>query len=89
MTDSERLIMVIDNSGDRARHLKELLDFMDAPSVRTATPGNWKSRVVGHRLVAVFLNECISEVEVATLIDNVGKLDPDVPIVLVQGESHA
>jgi len=87
--ENERLIIVVDSSSDRANNLKEQIEFLDAPAVRIATPGNWKSRIGDGRLAAVFLNDSIPQTDIAALIENVGKLDPNVPIVLVDGERHA
>ncbi len=89
MTGNERLIVVVDSSYDRANDLKDLIEFLDAPAVCIATPGNWKSRIGDNPLAAVFLNECIPQTDIAALIENVGKLDPNIPIVLVDGERHA
>jgi len=89
MSAEDRLIMVIDQSVDRAQNLKELIEFMDAPDVCTATPRNWQSRLGEHRLAAVFLSEELPRQDMGRIIDNVGKIDPNVPIVLVNGEHHA
>lgn len=82
---SSRLILVIDQSCDRAAGLKELIEFMDAPDVRTATPRDWRDRLGPHRLAAIFVNEQLPQEDMSGLLDNIGKLDPNVPIVLVNG----
>jgi len=89
MAGSERLIMVIDQSDDRADGLKELIEFMDAPDVCTATPGNWQARMGTNRLAAIFVNEELPAADMSGLLDNIGKLDPNVPIVLISSERHA
>lgn len=90
MSSASRLIMVIDDSPDRARNLKELIEFMDAPEVCMATPADWRSALGEQRLAAVFLNDDMAEATMAGLLAEVGKLDPNVPIVMVDGApSHA
>ncbi len=89
MATSERLIVVIDPEDGRARNLKELIEFMDAPAVRVANPGNWQTRIGDNRLAAVFLGEDIPQNELNQLITDLGNYDPNVSIVLVGGEQHA
>ena len=81
--------MVIDQSDERADGLKELIEFMDAPEVCTATPGNWKNRMGSNRLAAIFVNEQLPAADMSGLLDNIGKLDPNLPIVLINGEHRA
>ena len=85
----DRLIMVIDRSDDRAQNLKELIEFMDAPEVCAATPLTWQSRIGEHRLAAIFVSEELPRDEMRKILDKVGRIDPNVPIVLVDGEHHA
>jgi hypothetical protein len=89
MSTRERLIVVIDPEDSRARNLKELIEFMDAPAVRVASPRNWRSQIGEHRLAAVFLGEDIPKKELDLLIADVGEYDPNVSIVLVGGEASA
>lgn len=89
MATSERLIVVIDPVDGRARNLKELIEFMDAPAVRVANPDNWRSRIGDNRLAAVFLGEDIPRNELDRLITDLGDYDPNISIVLVGGDQHA
>ena len=89
MDSSERLILVIDADDDRARKLKELIEFMDAPAVRVAAPDNWQSRIDDRGLAAVFVGNKLPNKKLDRLIGDIGKLDPNVAIVLVSGEPHA
>ena len=89
MTARERLIVVIDPAESRARNLKELIEFMDAPAVCVASPRNWRSQIGEHRLAAVFLGQDIPKPELDRLIGDVGNYDPNVSIVLVGGEERA
>lgn len=86
---TERLIVVIDPSEGRARNLKELIEFMDAPEVCVANADDWQSRIGEHRLAAVFLGQDIPKEELDRLIGDVGNYDPNVSIVLVGGEQNA
>ena len=87
MISSERLIMVVDSAIDRAQNLKGLIEFMDAPAVRVADPANWQSRIGDSRLAAIFLRDDLAKKELDRIIGAVGELDPNVPIVLVSGET--
>jgi len=89
MSGSERLIMVIDQSDERADGLRELIEFMDAPDVCTATPGNWRVRMGTNRLAAIFVNEELPSADMSGLLNNIGELDPNLPIVLFSSEHHA
>jgi DNA-binding NtrC family response regulator len=89
LSASDRLILVIDADDDRAWKLKELIEFMDAPAVRVAAPDNWQSRIDGRGLAAVFVGNKLPNKELVRLIGDVGKLDPNVAIVIVSGEPHA
>ena len=87
VVSSERLIIVVDSVSDRAQNLKELIEFMDAPAVRVADPSNWQSRIGDSRLAAIFLRDDLAKKELDRIIGAVGELDPNVPIVLVSGET--
>ena len=79
--------MVVDSAIDRAQNLKGLIEFMDAPAVRVADPANWQSRIGDSRLAAIFLRDDLAKKELDRIIGAVGELDPNVPIVLVSGET--
>ena len=51
--------------------------------VCTATPQNWLEMAADRRLEAVFLGPELSRPDVDAVIDSVGNLDPNVPIVLL------
>ena len=56
---------------------------MDSPVVETATPSRWREQLGAHRLEALFVGPDLDDGEVNQLLDDVGHLDPNVPIVLV------
>ena len=87
MATSEPMIMVVDSAIDRARNLKGLIEFMDAPAVRIADPANWQSQIRDSRLAAIFLRNDIPKKELDRIIGAVGELDQNVPIVLVSGQA--
>ncbi len=89
MTDNEQLIMVVDATIERAQNLKELIEFMDVPAVSVAAPDNWQSRIGDRRLAAIFLRNDLPKPELDRIIGDVGKVDPSVPIVLVNEKPHA
>ena len=89
MVTKERLIVIIDPVVERARNLKELIEFMDAPAVRVASAHDWRSRIGKCRLAAIFLQEDIPQVDLDRVIGDVGKYDPNISIVLVGGQERA
>lgn len=86
---TEALIMVIDGGDARGRNLKELLEFMDAPRVAVADPANWRERLGGRRLAAIFIGDDLPQTEFDRLIREVGEFDPNTPIVRVSGDERA
>lgn len=75
--------MVVNRAGAAAENLRELIEFMDAPNVCTATPAKWQKRIGESRLEAVFIGLDLSDKDVRTLVDDIGKLDPNIPIVMI------
>ncbi|MDX1498764.1 MAG: hypothetical protein R3176_02630 [Woeseiaceae bacterium] len=84
----EPLILVIDRESESAENLKGLIEFMDAPLVRTAGPDDWQEAVGGDRLQALFIGPDLDDAEVERLVAAVGRIDPNVAIVMVKGEGE-
>ena len=89
VSEPDRLIIVVDSVAERARKLKAQIEFMDAPAVCTATPATWQAKLGDRRLAAIFLSGDLPEGDRDGLLDDVGRLDPNVPIVMVEGDLHA
>tara|TARA_R110002096_G_scaffold130643_5_gene279922 strand:- start:19098 stop:19370 length:273 start_codon:yes stop_codon:yes gene_type:complete len=85
---SEGKIIVINRTMADAENLKELIEFMDEPDVCTSTPGGWRKCVGDARLDAVFVGADLSEREIRGVVDDIGDLDPNIPIVMLH-EEHA
>lgn len=83
---SDRLILVIHQSEDRGRSLKEQIEFMDAPRVEVASPAAWRDRLGASRLAAVFISRDVAPPDRDRVISDIGELDPNTPIVMVAGE---
>lgn len=75
--------MVINNVLTEADQLKELIEFMDEPEVRSSVPGEWRERLGDRRLGAVFIGSDLNDSEVRALLVDVGSLDANTPIVLM------
>lgn len=88
MIGDNRIIMVIDGAKHRGLQLKELIEFMDEPEVCVAGPDNWLAQIGDHRLAAVFLGHDIPRDDFYHLIEDVGELDPNIPIVLIGGPAN-
>ena len=83
MTGSECVILVVNHSESAARNLKELIEFMDTPQVRIAAPEAWRDTLGDHRLEALFVGPDVTEQEVGTLLADIGEMDPNVPIIMM------
>lgn len=78
--------MVIHHCEEKGRSLKEQIEFMDAPRVAVAGPGDWRDQLGDSRLAAVFISDAVDEEERDRLISDIGELDPNTPIVMVTGD---
>jgi DNA-binding NtrC family response regulator len=83
MNNADGMIMVVNRATAAADNLKELIEFMDAPNVCTATPAKWQQQIGGSRLEAVFIGPDLTDQDVRALVDDIGKLDPNIPIVMI------
>ena len=89
MTGVEHVILVVNRSESAARNLKDLIEFMDTPPVVIAAPDDWQKRLGEQRLDALFIGPDISEDEVSSLLQDVGDLDPNIPIVMLNEDAVA
>lgn len=80
--------MVVNRGDAAAENLKELIEFMDAPRVCTATPAKWREQVGDFRLEAVFIGPDLSEKDIRKVVHDIGELDPNIPIVMITEESE-
>lgn len=85
MSTADRIILVVDEQAERARQLKDLIEFMDAPKVRIVSPDDWQEGLTEIRIAAVFVNESMDSAKTTNLIKDIGRMDPNVPIVMVKG----
>ena len=81
-------MMLVVSQGDKiAQEIKNLIEFMDAPSVCAATPFDWQQRIGDARLEAVFIGPDLTEDETRGVVEAIGALDPNTPVVLIAAES--
>jgi len=81
------VILVVNHGRAQAQSLKQLIEFMDTPDVRTATPGQWRDCLGNAPLDALFVGVDLSDDDVRELLDDVSAENPDVPIVMMH-EDH-
>ncbi len=81
------MILVVNHGREQARSLKQLIEFMDTPEVLTSTPSEWRDCLGDDPLEALFVGADLSESDVKQLLIDVGRINPDVPIVMMQGET--
>ena len=89
MTGDEYVILVVNQTKAEGEKLKELIEFMDTPNVRTAAPDEWRQVLDERRLEALFVGPDLSPEEVDALLVDVGALDPNVPIVMMDDGDRA
>ena len=89
MATADSMIMVVNRAASAAENLKELIEFMDAPNVCTSTPRQWRREAEGQRLEAVFIGPDLDDADVRSVVDGVGQLDPNIPIVMITDEHDA
>ncbi len=85
MTEAASIILVVNRDRTAARHVKELIEFMDTPRVRTADPGTWRERVGRHHLEALFVGPDLSDDDLRDVLGDLEQVDPNVPIVILHG----
>ncbi len=81
------MILVVDSQEQVAARLKSMIEFMDTPEVVTAEPRDWKARIEGARLDAVFLGPDLADGEISEVVAGVGDIDPNASIVIVDKDS--
>ncbi|MEL7296429.1 MAG: hypothetical protein AAGJ86_02140 [Pseudomonadota bacterium] len=78
-------ILIIDADDQSATRLKGMIEFLDAPTVRVATPETWEDSAQGS-LHAVFLGNNLSSHQVEALCADVEARCAGVPVVVVEQE---
>jgi len=75
-------ILIVDDDPVAARALKDLVEFMDAPAVLVASPEDWRERVGGFRLAALFMGRSVDADAQAGIVDALATIDRNVPVVV-------
>ena len=88
MSTEKDLILVVAESAELARDIKDLLEFMEAEQVTTASPEDWQDKAAEKRLSAVFVGPDIPGNKSARLLAEIGDFDPAVSIVMVDPRSQ-
>lgn len=89
MSSAENMIVVVNRPGAAAENLRELIEFMDAPHVCTATPNHWREQIGDSRLEAVFVGPDLSDKDIRRLLSDIADLDPNIPIVMISEDDDA
>lgn len=86
MNTGDKTILVVDQDPVLAAHVKELIEFMDSPSVVAAEPAEWRQRLGERRLEALFVGPDMSPDDVSLLLSDLRSVDPNVPVIMMQGD---
>jgi len=84
MSLRERTILIVDDNAASAENLRELIEFMDNPSVTTTASSEWKQALGERRLEALFIGPDLGERELANLLVELQEIDATVPVVLCE-----
>ena len=87
MPDRDKTILVVDHDLTVSRHVKELLEFMDAPEVMTASPEDWRERLGERRLEALFVGPELDDCWLDAMLTDLQTFDPGVPVVRMTGRA--
>ena len=79
-----RTILVVDRDAATAENVRELIEFMDTPSVITAIPAEWRQRLGERRLEAMFVGPALTDAQVEGLMTELEEIDPNVPVVMMK-----
>lgn len=85
MPDRDTTILIVDQDRALAENLKELIEFMDTPDVLTAAPRDWRQRLGERRLEALFVGPDLSDNDLGSVLADLEKMDPNVPVVVIGG----
>ena len=88
MSTENDLILVVAESVELARDIKDLLEFMEAEKVAIASPGDWRAEAADGQLSAVFVGPDIPSDKSARLLAEIGDFDPAISIVMVDPRSQ-
>lgn len=81
------MILVIDRSDREAKDLQRLIQFMDSPNVAVVSPEKWKEKIGSRRIEAVFVGRELSDDDIHAVVEDVGELDRNIPVVLLVEDS--
>lgn len=84
MARDNDVILVVALDANVRGDIKELLEFMDADSVDTATPDTWLDTLDDRHPAAIFIGPDVADDARSELLRQIGESYPDAPIVLVE-----
>ena len=88
MTTADHVIMVVSSVASDAENLRSQIEFMDSANVITAMPDEWRARLGEARLEVLFVGQDLSAKDVESLLGEVGQMDPNVPIVMLDSAAE-
>ena len=83
------LIFVFAESTEMAQDIRNLLEFMDTHRVEIAEADAWQEQLNGRALSAVFFAPDVPDETRELLLDDIGRLDADISVVVVNTPSDA
>ena len=80
----EKTIVVIDQDMATAENVRQLIEFMDTPSVVGAQFLNWREQLAERRLEALFMGPDLTDKQISTVLSEVAEIDPNIPVVMLK-----
>lgn len=77
------VIIVVESDSQYASRLEEELLFMDETDVRVADVGEWRDCCADDKVEALFVGPGVIGQDVRSLMEDIRRFDPELPVVLV------
>ncbi len=88
MNIDDSMILVVNRASQEAEKLRHLIEFMDVINVCSAAPGDWRRKIGEKRPETIFVGADLTDSDVNDLLTEVGELDPNVPVVMMNQSSR-
>jgi DNA-binding NtrC family response regulator len=88
-TQSDKVILIVEDDAGRGAQLQGLIEFMDAPAVVLGNSTNWESLLDTLSLAAVFVGADLPAATTERLFERLHDSNPNLPVVLVDPDSAA
>ena len=89
VTETDKVILIVEDDARRGAQLQGLIEFMDAPAVVLGNSANWESKLDTLNLAAVFVGADLPDATTERLFERLHQSNPNLPVVVVDPDSAA